>query len=553
MDPRVPELQTDLLIVGASCGGVAAAMAAASAGVSCVLTEPTDWIGGQLTSQGVPPDENRWVESIDDIGATRLYKTFREGCRAWYRANRPLKVARSRDPEFNPGGGWVSRLCVEPRVAHEVLRNMLRPHQSAGRVTLLTHHTVVGADTEGDRIRSVCLLDRTGNERVIAAKMVLDATEDGELLELAHVEHAIGAEHRAVYGEMHGRIDRDDPTDQQGPTWCFAVEHREGEDHTIDRPAGYDGWARYVPSMAPGEQPWTGRLFSWTVPSHNESGSRDFPLVPWPDQPAMDEWELWRYRRIVDRAAYRLTTATAPPDVSLMNCVQIDYWREPTLGVTPEAREAAYAAAREQARSFLYWMQTEAPRHDGKGTGYPGLRLRGDELGTDDGFAKRPYIREPRRLLAMQMLTEAHVGTEQRRAERRPHMDATEFGTAEPFADSIGVGHYHIDLHPTPAGRNSVYVPAAPYRIPLGSLIPRRVRNLLAASKCLGVSHVVNGSTRVHHSEWGIGEAAGVLAAQCLLDGTEPHAVYEDRSRIDQVKQRLTARGAPLRWPWEQD
>src|SRR3712207_8348422 len=49
-------------------GGCAAALAACRAGLRVVLSEETDWIGGQLTSQAVPPDEHPWIESF---GCTR--------------------------------------------------------------------------------------------------------------------------------------------------------------------------------------------------------------------------------------------------------------------------------------------------------------------------------------------------------------------------------------------------------------------------------------------------------------------------------------------------
>jgi NADPH-dependent 2,4-dienoyl-CoA reductase/sulfur reductase-like enzyme len=57
------ELACDLLVVGAGCGGVAAALAASDLGRQVVLTESGSWLGGQLTSQAVPPDEHPWVES----------------------------------------------------------------------------------------------------------------------------------------------------------------------------------------------------------------------------------------------------------------------------------------------------------------------------------------------------------------------------------------------------------------------------------------------------------------------------------------------------------
>ena len=52
------EIEADILIAGGGLGGVAAALAAADCGKRVVLTEETDWIGGQLTAQIVPPDEH---------------------------------------------------------------------------------------------------------------------------------------------------------------------------------------------------------------------------------------------------------------------------------------------------------------------------------------------------------------------------------------------------------------------------------------------------------------------------------------------------------------
>jgi NADPH-dependent 2,4-dienoyl-CoA reductase/sulfur reductase-like enzyme len=56
------EFACDVLVVGGGCGGVAAALAANDLGRLVVLTEAGSWLGGQLTSQAVPPDEHPWVE-----------------------------------------------------------------------------------------------------------------------------------------------------------------------------------------------------------------------------------------------------------------------------------------------------------------------------------------------------------------------------------------------------------------------------------------------------------------------------------------------------------
>ena len=102
------EVRTDILVAGGGVGGVAAALAAVSLGRRVVLTEETDWLGGQLTSQAVPPDEHRWIESF---GCTARYRKFRQGVRQYYRDHYPLNFSAQRDPHLNPGAGSVSKLC----------------------------------------------------------------------------------------------------------------------------------------------------------------------------------------------------------------------------------------------------------------------------------------------------------------------------------------------------------------------------------------------------------------------------------------------------------
>ncbi|MEM1028146.1 MAG: FAD-dependent oxidoreductase [Planctomycetota bacterium] len=555
-------LSTPVLIAGGGTGGVAAALAVACGGQRCIVTEPTAWVGGQLTSQAVPPDENDWIEGKDGVqSATTSYLEFRQRCRDWMKTHRRLTPEAMADPALNPGNGWVSRLCVEPRVAHHVLLDMLAPHVESGRITVLLHHEPVSAEVRDDVVRSVTVRAlKTGVHTVITADVFIDATELGDLLPMTGTAYAVGAEHRDVHGELHSRTDLPngqdhDPLDQQAISWCFAMEHHPGEDHTIPEPAGYAAWREYRPDF---DEPWPGPLFSWVVcGEHNEP--RTIAMVPSPDDPKDGEWELWRYRRIVDRSIHEDTDDhPAPADVCLVNWVQMDYFLKPTLDVTPEALDAALAEAKQQSLCFFYWMQTEAPRHDDPRNaspdqavrGYPGLKLAGETLGTDDGFAMAPYIRESRRLIAQTIVTEAQVGAQQRRAAGHPDVPELGLPAAHVFPDSVGIGHYRLDLHPTAANRNSLYVEAAPFQIPLGSLIPVKTKNLLAGAKNLGVTHITNGCYRLHPVEWNIGEAAGALAAWCLDHHQTPAAIHADPDQLGDFQAHLTESGFALGWPW---
>ena len=116
------ELRCDVAIVGGGFGGVAAALAALRNGQRVVLTEETDWIGGQVTSQAVPPDEHAWIESF---GCTRGYRAYRDAVRDYYRRHYPLTEAARAVQQFNPGNATVSRIAHEPRVSLAVLEAML--------------------------------------------------------------------------------------------------------------------------------------------------------------------------------------------------------------------------------------------------------------------------------------------------------------------------------------------------------------------------------------------------------------------------------------------
>ena len=75
------ELKADVIIIGGGLGGCAAALSSLKSGLTVIMCEETDWIGGQLTSQGVPPDEHRWIEKF---GCTKSYRKFRELVRGFY-------------------------------------------------------------------------------------------------------------------------------------------------------------------------------------------------------------------------------------------------------------------------------------------------------------------------------------------------------------------------------------------------------------------------------------------------------------------------------------
>jgi hypothetical protein len=528
---RSRELKTDVLIVGAGVGGCAAALAVAESGHNVVMTEESDWIGGQLTAQATPPDEHGWIERI---GCTSTYRRFRDGVRDYYRRNYPLTDRARGARIFNPGGGWVSPLCHEPRVAKAVLEAMLAPHVSSGRLVILREHRPISGDTDGDNVQGVTILnERNGDIVWISARYFLDATELGELLPLCNVEFLTGSEAQRETGEPSAP-DESRPGNAQAFSVCFAMDYLEGEDHTIERPEQYDFWRSYVPSLAP---PWPGPLLSLTGLSPRTMSAVEYNFHPHGESEKAFSG-LWNYRRIVARDTFEGNAFKS--DVCLVNWPMIDYLLgDLTSGSKEDQRRHIYEA-KQQSLSMLYWLQTEASRPDG-GAGWKGLRLRADVVGTNDGLAKFPYIRESRRLRAEFTVREQDVAESSRPGATH----------AARFNDSVGIGYYRIDLHPTVGGDNYVDVGSLPFQIPLGALLPVRVENLVAACKNIGTTHITNGCYRLHPVEWNIGEAAGALSAFCLKNGVTPRAVYRDEGRLADFQRALIERGVELEWPRE--
>lgn len=511
----------DLIIFGGGLGGCAAALSACSKGLKVLMTEETDWIGGQSTSQAVPPDEHPWIE---EFGCTANYRRYRDEIRSFYMKNMPLAADMPRDG-LNPGGAIVSNISHDPRVSVHVLHEMLAPYLLTGRLTLLLETAAVSVDRTGRELHSAELVAlKSGERRIVEGRYFIDATETGEILPLASMEYVTGSESRAETGEPHA-TEEADPNNIQAFTYVLALEYDEHGSHVIERPEMYDVWKEYRPVH------WPEKMLSLIGPHPVTLERREYALFE-----DGDKFSLWKYRRVYAKDQYDLADAN---EVTLLNWPQNDYFIGNIYDVPDEDQQRHLQGAQQLSLSLLYWLQTEVPRQGG-GKGYPGLRLRGDVLGTSSGFAKAPYIRESRRIKALYTITEQDVSPESQPAK-----------SAKKYEDRVGIGSYSIDLHPSFTGISYVDIPALPYHIPLGALIPRDMDNVLAGNKNIGTTHITNGCYRLHPTEWNIGEACGELAAYCIRHDRKPAEVRGDAELLRGYQQVLREAGVQLEWPGE--
>ena len=493
----------DIAVIGGGLGGVQAARAACSQGMRVYLCEETDWIGGQLTSQAVPPDEHRWIESQ---GATASYLQYRKAVRAAYQQDPEASDLMKSKTLFCPGNSWVSRLAHDPRLAHRLLRESLAPYMEQGLLSLNLKTRCIEAEVRGDLVTAVVTENDRGEQERIEAAYFLDATDTGELLPMTGTEYRIGAESRAETGEPHAP-EQGDPGDQQPITWVAALQLNE-EREPMEKPAGYEEFARATVRGLP--------LLGWKHWGAN--GLTRFAMFD--NTPGAQPLGLWSYRRIQYPPYYR----DRRPEISLLNWPQNDYGFG---NVIDDARaEEHLARAREQTRCCVYWLWEQ---------GYP-VALNGEVLGTEDGLAKAPYIRESRRIRARTTILEQEVAKAYSPGILRRD-------------DSVGVGHYAIDLHITTHTGTTFYEEAHPFEIPLNAMIPIRMRNLIPAAKNIGATHMTGGCFRLHPVEWTVGEAAGHLAAWCVKHGMTPAETADSQMAAFQAE--LEKNGFQLHWKEE--
>lgn len=525
------EIEADLIIIGGGTGGCAAALSALRLGLKVVMTEPTDWIGGQLTSQAVPPDENPWIETF---GASKSYQAYRNEVRNYYRRNYPLREELVNDEFLNPGDGWVSRIGHEPQVSVAVLEGLMAKYISNGRLLILRECSPIQVEVAGDLFNSVIVKHQpSGREFRLSAPWFIDATEMGDLLKLGHVEYVLGTEGQLQTGEPHAPSEPD-PGNVQAFNLCFILDYHDGRNYLIEKPENYDLWRSYTPVINP---PWPGRLFSLSYSHPMTLEPRTLPFDP----AGQDGW--WSYRQIINHHNFEQGFFKGP--ISCINWPQHAYLEGKLVDVPEKEAQHHLDRAAELNLSLLYWLQTEAPRPDG-GEGWPGLRLRGGIFNTVHGMAKHAYIRESRRIKAKFTVLEQHVGTEARMQETGL---SEEDVRAAYFRDSVGIGAYRIDLHPSTNGNNYIDISSLPFQIPLGALIPQRVRNMVPACKNIGTTHITNGCYRLHPVEWNIGESAGALLAFCKQKNLEPHQVYESKVFTGEFQDLLSNLGVRMEWP----
>lgn len=506
----------DVVIIGGGMGGVSAALTAASSGLSVCLTEPTLWLGGQMTSEGVSAlDENQWIETT---GATATYAELRHRIINFYqkRYGKPsIKlVSGGSDSRFNPGNCWVSYLCFQPSAGLQALQSMLQLVIASGKLHIWLHTVPASVQSEGRSIQSVQAYDFANQQWLrLKGHFFIDATEWGDLIQLTGLPFRVGAEPRNETGEPDAPLVAD-PDAIQSFTYPFILLDTNHVSKPGVAPSYYEALKnRYRLSVDNGD----GSVLTYGMFSK-------YPGTP---------GSFWTYRRSVDAAQFRPGSFSG--DLSMINWDSNDTCDARLLSTDPLAQARALQQGKRVSLGFVWWLQHNVKRDDGKGLGYPQLELQVQSMGSADGLAQQPYIRESRRIIAIKTIVEQDLAMQFQKGAR-----------ARLYPDSVGIGQYPIDIHS--CGRKDFTSASKPYEIPLGALIPKASDNLLAASKNIGTTHITNGAYRLHPTEWAIGEAAAGAIVWSLDHHTTPKEIDANPAELKGVQRWLVQHGQPIFW-----
>ncbi|WP_339713763.1 FAD-dependent oxidoreductase [uncultured Kriegella sp.] len=440
--------QVDVLIIGGGAGGTSAGIQAARMGVKVQILESTPWLGGMLTSAGVSAiDGNHEMPS-------GIWGEFRDSLYAHYGG--PKEVAT----------GWVSHTLFEPSVGNNILRQMA----DITNLNLVFNAVYTDIQKEGERWK--VFYRQNGKSYYVIAKILIDATEIGELLPLVNADFRVGMDAKSETGEKQAPEKGNSTV--QDLTYCVILEDVSKDSHLRGNKKGLV------------KKPKNYNAAEFECACKREAGQM-FGGVSGCEQ-------MIRYGKLPNHKYM----------INWPNCGNDFYVNWPEL--TSLQRQEKLKDAKSFTQGFVYYIQNEL--------GFQHLRV-ADEFPTKDNFPMIPYDREARRVKGKVFLTVDHL--------ERPY-DYNFYKTG------IAVGDYPIDHHrdKNPKGTpeiDFINIRVPSYNVPLGSLIPESVENFIVAEKNISVSNIVNGATRLQPVVLGIGQAAGALAATAISENKKPSAI----------------------------
>ncbi len=462
----------DVVVVGATPAGVAAAVNAARQGVRVALVEESGHIGG-LASGGLSNTDFRTFASLGGTFREFMHRVEEHYARAY--------GTGSQQVIDSVHGGYY-----EPKVARQVFEEMLSEENS---IEVKLHHRLAGAEVVPHggirKLRTVQFDDlKSGRCISLAAEVFIDATYEGDLAGEAKVPYRLGCESKYEFNEDLSEFEESNAYVQ---TYNFRATLTRDPDNRIEiaKPRNYDE-SEFLPIL---DHLRTGQAKSWANPG-----------------PAY----ILKVRPIPNLKA-DFNDAPATVSMALKNV------NHPWPEGSPEVRQRIYERYKDYSLG-LFWFLGNHPdlpediRRQMKEWGLPK-----DEYVETGNWSPALYVREGRRIVGEYIFTQHDTQPEPGSARARLHKD------------SVGIGDYSLSCHgvysPEPGvniGRFGGQV--RPFQMPYRIMVPIEMDGLLVPV-AVSATHVGYSAIRMEPAWTALGQAAGLAAALAVRDRCEVRRV----------------------------
>ena len=437
----------DVIVIGGGAGGTSAAIQSARNGAKTLLIEETDWLGGMLTSAGVSAvDGNYKLPS-------GFWGEFKDSLVSHYGNLEALKT------------GWVSNTLFEPRVGNQILKSIAKNENNLKILFSTEVNSVTKLDFHKTAHYNFNVKSSKGN---FSSKVLIDATELGDVLPMIDEDYDLGMDSREMYGEDIAPEKNNDII--QDLTFVMILKNYN-KSVKIDKPKNYDPSEFYCSTA------------SINCPESDKA--------LWTPKQMMNYGELPNGKIMINWPIYG--------NDYYSNLIEMNY----------DERNEVFKNAKEKSLRYLYYIQDEL--------GYDNYSLSDEEFDTDDNFPPIPYYREARRIKGKVTFSLDYI--------KKP------FDQIHPlYRTGILVGDYpvdhHHDAHPDRYNLPQLaFYPIPSYSLPIGSIISKKNPNFLVAEKSISVSNLVNGTTRLQPVVLQIGQIAGLIASESVKNNINTHQI----------------------------
>jgi hypothetical protein len=485
----------DLVVVGATAGGVACAVRAARDGCTVLLVQHNQHIGGMLSNglmqwdalYGGPraPLFTELLRNIEKDAITRFGKDSK--------AHQTVRFTHQHYPV-----GWVE--------SHVMERECNRLVAGERNLTLLLGHYPVSVERDGALLKGATLRAYgTTKEITIKAAMFADGTYEGDLFALAKVPYRVGREARDEYQEPHaGKV-------------FVNIAHGEPE-NVIPQGLNIRAYNSHQGSMD-SDSPFT-------ADNASQAYNYRFCVTKNPDNRVMLTEPPPDYNRdeYVNYDRKSIATNAGPNLKSHMNSAILPGENHAYPEASWADREKIIDRHKNFGLGLIWFLQNDKSVSETKRAEYREWGLAKDDFPDNGHIPYEMYVREARRIVGRYLLTE------------NDGVLATDYARTPIHEDSVAVTDWYMDSHSCTLdskpgfkydGKLILTEESRPMQIPYRALLAQGVDNLLVPV-CLSSTHVAWGAIRLEPVWMQTGEAAGVAAALAKREKTTPAQLNQD-------------------------